>query len=801
MFWANPLVLGIGTMLLSVPIILHFMMQPKPKVFAFPALKFVREREVTNRSRMRLRHLLLLLLRCLLILLMAAALAGPSVASRQFGQWLMVGGIGLTSLIVAIALAAAYFAARNRNWFLITVLTVLLAGQLIYGGYSAIRLMTDPSPQMLGDSQAPVAAVILIDTSPRMDYQVGGQRNLDRAREMGSWLASQLPSSSDLSVLATDGDQPFFSVDIAAAKERIKTLETDYQSSFIPDALNRALELLKDSEQERKELYLITDLTRRGWTGGETGAVLDQLKEHEDIAAFVIDVGADDPKNFSLGELQLADQTITSSSPVEITSQISRLGEAAQRNVVMKIEKPDEQGARPMLLDGKVLVPDKYWEVSQTVDIRADTQTPLRFQYPGPLPQGVHHGSIEIVGEDSLVHDDKRFFTIHVRPAWDVLVAHPDNVNPANLVDLLAPFREQEEGTAIYNCQVIKQSELSQYNLDDFQAVFLLDPKPLSEGSWQDLERYVEQGGGLAIFLGYNAAISGGVDPSFTTPSARKLLTGNVVRQWRRKTDNPLYLSMDNFSNPMLEPFRNREEAVPWNKHPILNHWEIKPDGLSAELPTETIVRYSTGLPAVISRSIGKGRVVVMTTPITDPPRPAGRKLPWNYLFTGYCWPAWKLVGEISQYVSQSSGENLNVDIGTTASLRNDVRRLPDSYRVFTPRTEQSPTKVVSIDNTVKYRFTNTPGQYRLKGQRANTVLRGFSVNLDPVETDLTRMEAEEIDEVLGFERYQLAREQNEIQRQQGTARVGQEFYPMLLIMLAITLVVEQLMSNRFYSK
>ena len=127
MFWANPLVLGIGTILLSIPIILHFMMQPKPKVLAFPALKFVREHEVTNRSRMRLRHLLLLLLRCLLILLMAAALAGPSVASRQFGQWLMVGGIGLTSLIVAIALAAAYFAARTRNWFLITVLAGLLA--------------------------------------------------------------------------------------------------------------------------------------------------------------------------------------------------------------------------------------------------------------------------------------------------------------------------------------------------------------------------------------------------------------------------------------------------------------------------------------------------------------------------------------------------------------------------------------------------------------------------------------------------------------------------------------------------
>ena len=133
MFWANPLVLGIGTLLLGVPIILHFLMQPKPKVLSFPALKFVREREVTNRSRMRLRHVLLLLLRCLLILLMAAALAGPSVASRQFGQWLMLSGIGLTSLIVAIALAATYFAARKRNWFLITVLGLLLAGQLMEG--------------------------------------------------------------------------------------------------------------------------------------------------------------------------------------------------------------------------------------------------------------------------------------------------------------------------------------------------------------------------------------------------------------------------------------------------------------------------------------------------------------------------------------------------------------------------------------------------------------------------------------------------------------------------------------------
>ena len=800
MIWANATVLGIGTLLLSVPILLHFMMQPKPKTLAFPALKFIREHEVTNRSRMRLRHLLLLLLRCLLILLMAAALAGPSVASRQFGQWLIVGGIGLTSLVVAIALAAVYFGARQQSWVLLSLLALLLLGQIIYGGYCAVGLLSSKSPQLLGDSRAPVAAVILVDTSPRMEYQIGDIKNLDKAKEMGVWLAGQLPSDSDVCILATDGDRPFYSVDISAASERIETLQTDYVSAFIPETVDLALELLADAEQERKELYVITDLTRRGWTGGETGTVLKKLNDNEDIAAFVIDVGAENPKNFSIGNLELSDDTITASSSLEINTNIIRLGDAAQRNVVMKIEKPDQQGARPMMRDGKVLVPDKYWEITNQSNVRAETQTPLRFQFPGPLPLGVHHGTIEIVGEDGLAADNTRYFSIQVRPSWDVLIVHPDNVNPANLVDLLAPFRQQENGTAIYRCTVTDQNAISQYELDDFQAVFILDPTPISEGIWQDLEQYVEQGGGLALFLGYNAATQGNIDPTFKTETAQKLLSGEIVRQWRRKPDNPLYLSVDNFSNPILEPFRNREEAVPWNDHPVLNHWEIKPDGLSTELPTETIVRYSTGLPAVISRSIGKGRVVVMTTPITDPPRPANRKLPWNYLFTGYCWPAWKLVGEISEYVIQSSSENLNIEVGQTATLQNDVTELPDEYRVFTPRTEQSPTKVVSIDDSVKYRFTNTPGQYRLKGQRGNTVLRGFSANLDPVETDMNRIGTEEIDEVLGFERYQLARERNQIQRQQGTARVGQEFYPILLIMLAITLAVEQLMSNRFYS-
>ncbi|MEM7785910.1 MAG: hypothetical protein AAF623_21355, partial [Planctomycetota bacterium] len=65
--------------------------------------------------------------------------------------------------------------------------------------------------------------------------------------------------------------------------------------------------------------------------------------------------------------------------------------------------------------------------------------------------------------------------------------------------------------------------------------------------------------------------------------------------------------------------------------------------------------------------------------------------------------------------------------------------------------------------------------------------------------TDLTRIVPSELDSYLGVGRYQLARDKSEIQRQQGTTRRGQEFYPFVVILMMVVMAVEYLMSNRFY--
>src|SRR5215470_996873 len=82
MSFVFPVLLG-GLVLVGIPILLHLIMQQKPKHLVFPAFRFLLERYRTNQRKLRLRHLLLLALRVLLIALLCLALARPRVLSER----------------------------------------------------------------------------------------------------------------------------------------------------------------------------------------------------------------------------------------------------------------------------------------------------------------------------------------------------------------------------------------------------------------------------------------------------------------------------------------------------------------------------------------------------------------------------------------------------------------------------------------------------------------------------------------------------------------------------------------------
>jgi len=190
-----------GAALVVVPIVLHLIMRRKPVRREFPALRFLRQRAVANRRRLRLSHLFLLLLRMAALALLAVALARPVL--------------------------------RGAGW--------------------------------LADREGPVAAAFVFDTAPRMLLREGNRTRLEQATAMARTLVGKLPAESTLAILDTGGTAAAFTPTIAAASARIDRLAAATPVVSFGQAVGDAIRLLEGSDNPRRELYLFTDCSRGAW--------------------------------------------------------------------------------------------------------------------------------------------------------------------------------------------------------------------------------------------------------------------------------------------------------------------------------------------------------------------------------------------------------------------------------------------------------------------------------------------------------------------------------------------------------
>jgi len=232
----------------------------------------------------------------------------------------------------------------------------------------------------------------------------------------------------------------------------------------------------------------------------------------------------------------------------------------------------------------------------------------------------------------------------------------------------------------------------------------------------------------------------------------------------------------------------------------IYKHWgliesEFEPANL------RTILRFSNNQPAVIDRKNGDGKALTILTPFTEPGRVVGRAR-WNDLTNGEWWPAPLWIDQVAGYLVSSKNNRLNYQVGENVVLReltkSDGTSKEREFLLYPPRNEE-PSDLVVVENEIRYRFTETPGNYRLKAVGVSNSRRGFSVNLSRDDTDLTQINEKTLDESVGKGRYKLAKSKEDIVREQSYVREGKKFFPWLPTIFGVIVIVEWFMSNRFY--
>ncbi len=774
MSFAHYSLAAFGSLFVAIPIVLHLLMKQRVRRYVFPALQFVRPRHSTNQRRMQLRHLALLTSRCLAIAALAAAFARPFVPSAHLANGLLLGLMGLAACGTC-SLAVISFA-RGQSLPIrmgITILAAVLTASTAGLGW---KLFAAPQSLNIGSPHDPVAAVLMFDVSPRMAYIHKNQSRLDQAKGIGLDLLGDVPRDSNIAVVHTASDQFTFSVDRSSAKRTIEGLEIAYQVRPLPELIESAMDLLLSSGQTRKEIFILTDLTESAWKAQRTVSFVEQLDSDESVYIYLLDVGEQAPINVAASDLRLSASYLAEGQPLRVDLTADATGTSTKQQIELYIEKPDP--SRPIIVDGAPLLPEATLRDRKLLEVDEGGSADVSFTVRG-LPIGLHHGYVRFASSDALKVDNRRYFSVEVTRAWPVLICASESA----MTDLAAAL-----SSAAFRPEIIPINKLGNVDLSEYGAVALLDPPALAPATWKTLGRYVSEGGGLGIFLGREAKPVAALN----TGEAQRVLPGKLSRQWRAGS-TPLVVRLESAPHPVTDTLRTYNDSILWTDFPVFRHWVFDPRDTSAVV----LARFSNGHPLLLESTLGTGRVVVMTTPISDPLNRSNHP-EWNRIPTGPDpWPYFVLVNDLFGHLVQTNGAPLNYRIGDSVVVATDSLGITPRLQVFHPGIAWQ--EFSASGDTLTYPFADVPGTYHVRNAKKRELQRGFSVNVPRAATQMTRIHPPFLDAMFGTDNFAIVHDQHDVQRQISKVRRGRDFYPWILTMFAIVLGLEFVLANRFY--
>lgn len=665
---------------------------------------------------------------------------------------------------------------RLRHLLLLALRVLLIAVLALALARPSIKL----SAGTFGNQREPVAVAVIVDTSLRMDYRQENRTRLEAAKELAHWLVGQFPEGSEVVVLDGRPESRAFTVDPRVAEDRIERMAVAGSAVPLTEVVDKALAGLAESGLERKELYVFSDFSRAAWPENAASELRAAIAKTTTAGAYLIDVGVEKPQNMALGDLRLSAQAINQGAPLTIDATATCRGEGGRRMIeLILLERVAGGEVREVKRDEK------------PVDLNDGQAVPVTFDLAG-LTVGLHQGFVRVAGQDALGADDRRYFTVRVRPAPEVLLAAPQPLRRTAVYfeEAIAPSALRAKGRAPYRVKTLPLDRLAGEPLAKYQAVVVLDPGAIGQQAWQNLADYASAGGGVGVFLGRNANRE---LTAINEEPAQRILPGKLVRQARAPQGDVWLAPRDaDYEHRALAEFRDIAGSVPWQAFPVFHYWQLR------DLPSDVgvVAHFSNRDPAIFARTVGKGRVLTMATPVSDDPN----RDPWNLLPTGDDpWPFVLLANGMVAHLVGGETEQLDCLAGEKLSLRLDPQRQFRSYLLTGPgedaRLEIDPKQqVLPIDGT------DQPGNYQVRaGGSEGGFSTGFSVNVPAAAMQLDRLAEDDLHKLLDPLPFRVARSQEQIEFSVSRGRVGRELYGLLILIFVAMLGLEHLVANRFY--
>jgi len=570
--------------------------------------------------------------------------------------------------------------------------------------------------------------VLVIDSSYSMDYRSEEGRRLDRAVALARQLAAQAGPTGLFTLVAassaaeTMATEPTAAVgELAARLDAVNVRHTAFDLPAAVAAAERALEAgqAARADVDSQQVVFFTDLQRGSWAAESLGEALTPLQQRmanlsRRAAVRIVDLAgtASAAENTAVIGVQLA----------EAAPLVGR--RAAVRGVLKHF------GRRSRPATAVELWVDRRVVDRRRVDLEPGTETAVEFTVRFDAP-GDH--LIEVrSAPDGLPLDDQRAIVVPVRTVMRVLCVEgrpdlpPRRQGAAYLAAALAPGGDQSGGIAV---DTGDETALTTRDLEQYDCVLISAVGRFSQAEAARLARYVRRGGGATIFVGegvsaeqYNRRLGSGGE------NILPMELGPTVQQ------TPGTLDALGFRHPIVKAFSGRGRTALLTT-PVETSMKLLP---AAGRTAEVVLAHAGGEPLAAAGEAGRGRVVLVG---------ASADVAWGAL---PLWPSFvPLVHEIVWYCSAGRTQRRNVLVGQ--SLAGEM-----------PVAGESPPRIVGPDDKpLEVHFlagdamswSSEPvrwaGEYVVRFSADAAPLR-YAAALDPRESDLTRVSADEAVRLLG---------------------------------------------------
>jgi Aerotolerance regulator N-terminal len=756
-----------GAVLVGLPILLHLIMRQEPKRLHFPAFRFLKQRRRTNQRKLRLRHLLLMLLRMCLIILMCVALFQPTLVSEGFS---LRGEQPVAAvLVIDTSPSMGYVLAADRT----------------------------------GLSEARMRGLKLLEESPQ-----GPWTALDDARARAMEILDELPPGSKVAVIDTaERGEANWSLSAADARNVVRGFKKPKAGGLpVTRALEQAYNLFVRVDQEMEPgqeplprvLYIFSDRTTASWDASRLPD-LQQLRDRvppPSIFAAYIDVGVEKPLNMAITNVELRPQIVPAHLPVVLNVTVTGVGPAAKNAVVCRIaDKPEAQ--------------------TKPVEIRPDGTGTVQFRWDG-LPPGLHQAEVSLVTADAQPLDNVRYVTFRVQEPRKVLIVadEPPIGFGAVAGNLGSRGKVARSAWVWWAALMSSQSYVSdEYSADDvvgwklpdlakYEAVTLAGVAAPDDELWRLLRDYVDGGGQLVILPGEKMS-------GYKSEAAHKLLPGDFTELIEVNPEGEgVGWAWDalSYQHPFLAPFREwrKDPNIDFVKFPpvVWRYWQLN------DVPKQSvIVSYADSPdadkrhPAIVGQQVGNGRVVVFTTAWDFDQRP-GKD--WNnYLGSPRSFSVVVPILMTRYLTGDTEDVNFNFLNGQNVLVKWPPGDQKKAFYLEGPDVIGTDAILKREEGQAYLRLgperMQTAGNFRVRSEDLKWA-EGFSLNASPDESNLERIGIDQIEPLLGKDSVAPATKDLRIRDMlKGKFTQPVELFPFLMVLLLLVLALENLLANKFY--